>query len=83
MFLARQIAPRGFEPLNENQQPVGNKRLTENDNPVLSIGLDKLLQKHPDLVSLIEHWTDIPEPTRKQIIAKAWTAINSLGGPKK
>jgi hypothetical protein len=65
--IINQIAPRGFEPLNENQQAVTNKALTENENPVLSTGLDNLLQKYPDLRLIIERWQELPKHVRQAV----------------
>jgi hypothetical protein len=80
------IPPRGLEPLSGNSKALDNKELTANQIAVLASCLAQILQKHPDLASLIEqltkHWTDIPEPGRKQIITTARTAINP-GGPSK
>jgi hypothetical protein len=68
-FHCSTIAPRGFEPLNENQQAIDNKALTENQNPVLSTGLDKVLQKHPDLALVVERWPDLPDAIKTAIKA--------------
>ena len=62
------IAPRGFEPLKGKQQPSENKRLTKNDNPVLSTGLDKLLQKYPELEQIITAWPELSEQDRKAML---------------
>jgi hypothetical protein len=64
------IAPRGFEPLNENQQSLENKALTENKNPVLDASLDKILQKYPDLAAVVERWPDLPENIKQLIKEK-------------
>ena len=69
------IAPRGFEPLKGNQQATVNKTLTENKNPVLSTGLDKILQKNPELCQLIEAWPDLPENIKVEIKALIQTHI--------
>jgi hypothetical protein len=61
------IAPRGFEPLKEKQQLINNKRLTANDNSVLSTGLDKILQKSPDLEKIIVAWPNLPEHIKAAI----------------
>jgi len=66
-LLLQKIAPRGFEPLNENQQPVDNKTLTKSQNRVLSTGLDKILQKHPDLALAVERWPNLPEHIKQTI----------------
>jgi len=60
-------SPKGFEPLNENQQTADNKTLTENQNPVLSTGLDKILQKYPELAQLVEVWPKLPEHIKAAI----------------
>jgi hypothetical protein len=62
-----QIAPRGFEPLNENQQTVDNEALTENQNLNLSTSLDKVLQKYPEIASLIQAWPNLPEHIKAAI----------------
>jgi hypothetical protein len=69
MFVARQIAPRGFEPLSGNQQPPNNKRLTENHNPVLATGLDKIMRHYPELRELVKVWPILPEHIRATIRA--------------
>jgi len=51
----------GLEPTSENQQAVNSKTLTENNNPVLSTGLDKTLQKYPELQQIISAWPKLPE----------------------
>ncbi len=63
------IAPRGFEPLNENQQTTDHKTLTENQNPVLSTGLDILLQKWPELKQIIAVWPKLPEHIKAAVRA--------------
>jgi hypothetical protein len=68
-LISLKIAPRGFEPLNQNLQPTKNKKLTENTNPVLSTSLDKIVQKHPDLAQLIKVWPELPEHTKAAIKA--------------
>jgi hypothetical protein len=57
-----------FEPLSTNQQPSENKRLTENSNPVLSTGLDKILQKYPELERIITAWPELAEQDRKAML---------------
>jgi hypothetical protein len=66
-FAPQKIAPRGFEPLNENQQPVDNKALTENQNPVLATSLDKILQKHPDLALVVERWPNLSDTIKQAV----------------
>ena len=68
-FAPQKIAPRGFEPLNENQQSVDNKALTQSENPVLDASLDKILQKHPDLAQVVERWPDLPESIKAEVKA--------------
>ena len=64
-FLAdQQIAPRGFEPLESNQQDTENKELTENTNPVFVTGLAKIMQEYPELRELVMLWPDLPEDTK-------------------
>ncbi|MBN2455957.1 MAG: hypothetical protein JXB29_05390 [Sedimentisphaerales bacterium] len=63
----QKIAPRGFEPLKENQQAADNKRLTKNANPVLSTCLDKILQKYPEIKRIIAAWPDLPEHIKAAI----------------
>jgi len=58
---------RGVEPPRENQQAVDNTELTENQNPVLSTGLDKTLQKDPELNAIITAWPNLPEHIKKTI----------------
>ena len=75
-FASQKIAPRGFEPLNENQQQQpqhqASKALTENrlatKNPVLDTSLDKILQKDPDLTTLVERWPDLPAEKKQAIL---------------
>ena len=59
----------GLEPTTENQQALDNKTLTENENPVLSTGLDKILQKYPELAQLVEVWPNLPEHIKTAIKA--------------
>jgi len=68
-FSVRKIAPRGFEPLNNNSKAVINKTLTENSNPVLSNSLDKIVQKHPELRELVEVWPNLTEHAKSKIKA--------------
>ena len=69
------IAPRGFESLNTNRQTTNNKRLTENSNPVLSISLDKIVQKYPEIERIITAWPELPEHTKTAIKALVQTSI--------
>jgi hypothetical protein len=62
-----EIAPRGFEPLNENQQAADNKALTETENPVFATSLAILLQKYPDLQEIISAWPKLPEHIKAEI----------------
>ena len=69
----QQIAPRGFEPLEANQQTPENKELTENTNPVFATGLAKIVQKYPELEQIIAAWPQLPEQvknTTKELIQK-------------
>jgi hypothetical protein len=59
----------GLEPTSGNCQPVENKELAENQNPVLSTGLDILLQKWPELKQIIAVWPDLPEHIKAAIKA--------------
>jgi hypothetical protein len=68
-FTISQIAPRGFEPLNNNSKVPVNKTLTKNSNPVLSTSLDKIVQKYPDLSQLVKAWPELPEDTKTAIKA--------------
>jgi len=61
------IAPRGFEPLKENQQPTTNKELTKTENPVFDTSLDILLQKYPKLEQIITAWPELPEHTKAAV----------------
>ena len=62
------LTPRvGLEPTSGNCQPVENKELAENQNPVLSTGLDILLQKWPELKQIIAVWPKLPEHIRAAI----------------
>jgi hypothetical protein len=42
------------ESLKKKPQTLDNKALTETADPVLSTGLDKVLQKHPEIASAIQ-----------------------------
>jgi hypothetical protein len=64
-----QNSPKGFEPLNKNQQAVNNKALTKNENPVLSTGLDKTLQKYTELKHIAEAWPKLSEHIKAAIKA--------------
>jgi len=73
-------APRvGLEPTRSNRQGIDNKELTENENPVLSTGLDKIVQKYPEIVKLIQAWPKLPETIRSAIVAIVRSS-NDKGG---
>ncbi len=63
----KKIGVIGFEPTSDNQQHTENKALTENSIPVLATSLDKLLQKDPDLASVIKAWPELPEHIKAAI----------------
>ena len=69
------LVPRGFEPLKEKQQTTTNKELTQNANPVLSISLDILLQKYPDLEKIITAWPELPERIKAAVKALIQTHV--------
>jgi len=64
---AQSIAPRGFEPLEANQQSLDDKELTENTNPVFATGLANILQKCPELEQIITAWPTLPEQAKNTI----------------
>ncbi len=67
-FLAiHQIPPRGVEPLEENRQALNNQALTEDENSVLATGLDKILQKFPELRAIVKAWPDLPEQVKTAV----------------
>jgi hypothetical protein len=71
------IAPRvGLEPTSYIRQVFVNKGLTENKNPVLATGLDKTLQKYPELAQLVEAWPNLPEHIKTAIKALLAQAHN-------
>ena len=72
------IAPRGFEPLNENPQLTNNKRVTKNPNLVLATGLDKILQKDPELASVIKAWSELGEHIKAAIKALVQSHIQGV-----
>ncbi|MHC4535688.1 MAG: DUF488 family protein [Planctomycetota bacterium] len=57
----------GLEPTSQNQQTTTNKRLTENNKPVLSAGLDKIVQKYPELEKIIVAWLTLSGHNRQAI----------------
>jgi hypothetical protein len=62
------LTPRvGLEPTGSNQQSAENKELTEKANPVLSTGLDKIVQKCPELEHIITAWPQLPEHVKNTI----------------
>ena len=70
-----QIPPRGVEPLEANRQPLDNKALTENQNPVLSTSLDKILRNYPELRDLVKLWPELPGHIKAAIKALVQTHI--------
>ena len=73
-FLAsKNVRVIGVEPTSHIQQPIVNKALTENVNPVLATSLDILVQKHPDLEQIISAWPKLPEHTKQAIKSLAQT----------
>jgi hypothetical protein len=67
-FPVAQQTPRvGLEPTCANRQSAENKELTEKANPVLSTGLDKIVQEYPDLEQIITTWPELPEETKTAI----------------
>ena len=58
----------GLEPVSGNCKSIVNKELTKNGNPVLSTGLDKIVQKYPDLRQLIIAWPELSERDKKAIL---------------
>jgi len=73
----QRIAPRGFEPLESNQQLSKNKTLTKNEKTVLSTSLDNLVQIYPDLTELVKAWPELPEQVKNTI--KALIQTNNKG----
>jgi F0F1-type ATP synthase beta subunit len=63
-----EIAPRGFEPLKANQEAIINTELTKSQDSVLSTGLDKVLQKYPELGQIITAWPELSEQDRKAVL---------------
>jgi hypothetical protein len=59
----------GIEPVSRSCRPAVNKELTENQKPVLSIGLDTIVQKYPELVKLIQTWPNLSEHIKTAIKA--------------
>lgn len=68
----------GFEPLETNQEPLDNKTLIENTNPVLSTGLDKILQKYHDLIRLIQAWPELPGHIKAAIKALVQSHVQGV-----
>jgi len=57
----------GLEPLEKNPQPVCHKALTEQQPPVLSAGLDKMLQNCPEIAGIIQAWPQLPAYVKQSI----------------
>jgi len=51
---------------------LSNKPLTKTENPVFDTSLAKIVQKHPDLVLIIERWPTLPEHIKVAIKALVW-----------
>ena len=67
--LVLKLPPRGVEPLQGKSEPVDNKALTENQNLNLSTDLDKVLQKYPEIASVIAAWPELSEDIKTKIKA--------------
>jgi hypothetical protein len=65
----KKLPQREVETLKGNSQTLDNKALTESQNPVLSTGLDKVLQKHPEFANVIQAWPYLPEHVKAAINA--------------
>ena len=59
----------GLEPTSKNKQAATNEGLTEKQNPVLSTGLDKILQKYHDLRQIVVVWPELSEDVKVAIKA--------------
>ena len=57
----------GLKPTSRIQQGIDNKELTKNTNPVLSTGLDKIMQIYPELRELVKVWPELPEQVKNTI----------------
>lgn len=62
------IAPRGFEPLEGNQQATDNKRLMTKSDSVLDTCLDNILQKYPEIKRIISAWPELSEQDKNTIL---------------
>jgi hypothetical protein len=67
--LLTKFSPSRLEPTSGNCQPVENRELAENQNPVLSTSLDKTLQKYPEIERIITAWPELPEHIKAAIKA--------------
>ena len=71
LFFARgKKYPQGeIKPPEEKSQQSDNKELTTLQTSVLATGLDKLLQKHPELATIIRAWPNLPPNIKATIMA--------------
>jgi hypothetical protein len=67
ILAALPIAPRGFEPIDENSQALLNKRVMKSNTIVLSDCLDA--KNQADLKKIIDAWPKLPEHIQKAILA--------------
>ena len=61
------IAPRGFEPLEANQEGLENTALTEKADFVFDAGLDSFCAQDADLAAIVRAWSGLPAGVRQQI----------------
>ncbi len=59
--------PQGSRTLEAIRQPLSDAAVTQNQNPVLATGLDKIVQKDADFRTLVEAWPDLAEDTKTTI----------------